>query len=494
MSILIRYLIRSHVGPFLFSFTLITGLLFLNTVAQRLDQLIGKGLPWTVLADFAILALPHTVALTLPMSVLVAVLYSFSDLTAENEITAMTGGGVNPVRLLMPLVGIGVILAGLMFLFNDKVLPESNHALKNLLVDIGRKSPTFQLREQVVNEVVAETENRRRIYYLQASRIDPVTDELEDIVIYDVSDPSAQRTTYAKRGTMAFSQDQTDLYLNLYDGSVFEVPKDRLGGFQQAEFAQQFLPIRGISNILERGYASDYRSDREMSTEMLGWRALGYERDRAEVREEAYGSSLVAVKRALGWTGTGEGMVPPTPSPASDGVAARPDPMVPAGLQQPEPLPPDGVTREVVTASKTQAERDESFRLAAIKYRVEIHKKYAIAFACIVFVLLGAPLAVRFPRGGVGMVITASVVIFAIFWMSLIGGETLADRGYMSPAMSMWLPNLVLLPIGIIMVSRMSKQMATARAGGWDDLFFTLTKWVRRPFQKVEPAEASPAA
>ena len=147
-----------------------------------------------------------------------------------------------------------------------------------------------------------------------------------------------------------------------------------------------------------------------------------------------------------------------------------------------------------MSASKTQAERDESFRLAAIKYRVEIHKKYAIAFACIVFVLLGAPLAVRFPRGGVGMVITASVVIFAIFWMSLIGGETLADRGYMSPAMSMWLPNLVLLPIGIIMVSRMSKQMATARAGGWDDLFFTLTKWVRRPFQKVEPAEASPAA
>ena len=494
MSILIRYLIRCQVGPFLFSFTLLTGLLFLNTVAQRLDQLIGKGLPWTVLADFAVLALPHTVALTLPMSVLVAVLYSFSDLTAENEITAMTGGGVNPVRLLMPLVGIGVILAGLMFLFNDKVLPESNHALKNLLVDIGRKSPTFQLREQVVNEVVAETENRRRIYYLQASRIDPVTSELEDIVIYDVSDPSAQRTTYAKRGTMAFSQDQTDLYLNLYDGSVFEVPKDRLGGFQQAEFSQQFLPIRGISNILERGYASDYRSDREMSTEMLAWRALSYERDRAEVREEAYGSSLQAVKRALGWTGIGEGMIPPSPSRGSDGVAARPGLTVPAGLQQSEVLPPDEVTREVMSASKTQAERDESFRLAAIKYRVEIHKKYAIAFACIVFVLLGAPLAVRFPRGGVGMVITASVVIFAIFWMSLIGGETLADRGYMSPAMSMWLPNLVLLPIGIIMVSRMSKQMATARAGGWDDLFFTLTKWVRRPFQKVEPAEASPAA
>ena len=153
MAILIRYLIRSHIGPFLFSFTLITGLLFLNTIAQRLDQLMGKGLPWTVLGQFALLALPHTVALTLPMSVLVAVLFAFSDLTAENEITAMTGGGVNPVRLLLPLVGIGVILAGAMFLFNDRVLPETNHALRKLLVDVNRKSPTFQLREQVLNEI-----------------------------------------------------------------------------------------------------------------------------------------------------------------------------------------------------------------------------------------------------------------------------------------------------------------------------------------------------
>lgn len=494
MSILIRYLIRSHVGPFLFSLTLLTGLLFLNTVAQRLDQLIGKGLPWTVLFEFALYARPHTVALTLPMSVLVAVLYAFSDLTAENEVTAMTGGGVNPVRILMPLVGIGVILAGCMFLFNDKVLPESNHALKNLLVDIGRKSPTFQLREQVVNEVVAETDNRRRVYFLQASRIDPVTSELEDIVIYDVGDPSTRRTTYAERGTMAFSQDQTDLYLNLYNGSVFEVPKERVGGFQQADFGQQFLPIRGISNILRRGYAADYRSDREMSTEMLGWRALSYDRDRAEVMDEARDASLVAVRKALGWHGPDERLVPPR---AEAGQVDRRDSagglMVPARLQQSQPLPPDGVTRTIVTSSKTHAEREENFRLAAIKYRVEIHKKYAIAFACVVFVLLGAPLAVRFPRGGVGMVITASVFIFAIFWMSLIGGETLADQGYMSPGLSMWLPNLILLPIGIVMVARMSRQVATARAGGWDDLLFTLTGWLRRPFRRMVSSGAGPS-
>jgi lipopolysaccharide export system permease protein len=479
MAILIRYLVRSHIGPFLFSLTLLTGLLFLNTVAQRLDQLIGKGLPWTVLVQFAGLALPHTVALTLPMSVLVAVLYAFSDLTAENEITAMTGGGINPIRILMPLAGIGVILAGTMFLFNDLVLPESNHALKNLLVDISRKSPTFQLREQVVNEVVADQDTRKRFFYLQASKIDPVTSEMEDIIIYDVSDPQNRRTTYAERGTMAFSEDQTDLYLNLFNGSVFEVPRDRLGGFQQVEFGQQFLPIENISNILERGSGRDYRSDREMSTEKLMWQALSYDRQRAAVMDEAHDDALYAVRKALGWQYSGDSLAPLGPG---SGVAEA------VGQEihwDPEGMPPDAITRSVVMTTKTNAERERMFRLRAIKYRVEIHKKYTIAFACIVFVLLGAPLAVRFPRGGVGMVITASVAIFSIFWMSLIGGETLADRGYVSPAIAMWLPNILLLPIGLLMVARMSRQVATARAGGWDDLFSTLLNGIRGSVRKL---------
>jgi lipopolysaccharide export system permease protein len=484
MAILIRYLVRSHIGPFLFSLTLLTGLLFLNTVAQRLDQLIGKGLPWTVLVQFAGLALPHTVALTLPMSVLVAVLYAFSDLTAENEITAMTGGGINPIRILMPLAGIGVILAGTMFLFNDLVLPESNHALKNLLVDISRKSPTFQLREQVVNEVVADQDTRKRFFYLQASKIDPVTSEMEDIIIYDVSDPQSRRTTYAERGTMAFSEDQTDLYLNLFNGSVFEVPRDRIGGFQQVEFGQQFLPIENISNILERGSGGDYRSDREMSTEKLMWQALSYDRQRAAVMDEAHDDALYAVRKALGWQNSGDSLAPLV---RGSGVAEAVGQELEIDSDWPpsELLPPDEITRSVVTTTKTNAERDRMFRLRAIKYRVEIHKKYTIAFACIVFVLLGAPLAVRFPRGGVGMVITASVLIFALFWMSLIGGETLADRGYVSPAIAMWLPNILLLPVGLFMVARMSRQVATSRAGGWDDLFSTLLNGIRGSVRKL---------
>ncbi len=474
MSILIRYLIRSHIGPFLFSFSLITGLLFLNTIAQRLDQLMGKGLPWTVLAKFALLALPHTVALTLPMSVLVAVLFAFSDLTAENEITAMTGGGVNPVRLLLPLIGIGVILAGGMFLFNDRVLPETNHALRKLLVDVNLKTPTFQLREQVLNVIHTENEGGiPRTFYLSASRIDPVTSIMEDVIISDVSDPQARRTTYADRGSMAFSEDQTILYLTLLDGVILEVPAGVEGTFQRAEFAEQFLPLKGIQNLLEQGSGGDRRSDREMSTDQLADSAKAAEEERARFVVDMRDEALYAVRRALGWRIDGDTLIPLEAAAVGDEGLEMED-------NQSGPAPRDQLTNATFLNTRTSALRAESLRLSAIEKRVEIHKKYSIAFACIVFMLIGPPLAVRFPRGGVGMVITASIVIFAVFWASLIGGETLADDGYVSPALAMWLPNLILLPLGILMTRRISTQMATARGGGWDDLVFTVSSAMKK--------------
>ena len=204
MKIITAYLIRAHIGQFLFAFTALTGLLFLNAFAVRMADLVGKGLAWSVIGEFVLLSLPHTVALTLPMAILVSVLYTFSELTGANEITAMAAGGIRPLRMLLPLLGIGTIFAGLMLFFNDQVLPDSNHRLKSLIIDVAQKSPTFELRERVVNEI--DTEDRNGAVYLQAATIDAVTNEMTEVVIYDLTDPNAHRTIYAERGTMVFSE------------------------------------------------------------------------------------------------------------------------------------------------------------------------------------------------------------------------------------------------------------------------------------------------
>jgi lipopolysaccharide export system permease protein len=151
VKILRRYLLREHLAPFLFALGALTGLLILNQLAKQFSNLIGKGLPWTVIGAVFGLSLPFILAMTLPMAVLVAVLHAFSRLGADSEITALKASGVNLARLARALLLAAAAVAVCEFLFLDQVLPRANHRLKNLLVDIARKKPTVELREQMVN-------------------------------------------------------------------------------------------------------------------------------------------------------------------------------------------------------------------------------------------------------------------------------------------------------------------------------------------------------
>lgn len=474
MRILTRYLIRAHVGPFLFAVTALTGLLFLNAVAQRLEDLAGKGLTWDVIVDFLVLSLPHTVALTLPMAVLVAVLYAFSDLAANNEVTAMKAGGVRPQRLLVPLLGMGTVIALVMLFFNDRVLPEANHQLKNLLLDINRKSPTFTLREQVVNRIEAQETGER--FFLQAARIDNTTSALYDVVIVDSNDPMTYRTTVADSGFMAFNEQRTDLYLTLFDGVAYESPENPPGGFQTMFFDKQVVPIRGIGNEMERRVTGSDRGDREMSIAMLADVARSRRAQLDSVREENRENTKNAVLLALGHA------VPDTAGSWRDMVTMTAS--TPAHMAQGTAFQRDHMTRRVALNARSSQSRVRSLFQTANRYEVEIHKKISLAVACIVFVLLGAPLAVRFPRGGLGLVIAASSAIFAVYWIGLIGGESLSDRGIAPPWATMWFPNVVFTILGLMLVKRMGRESATMRGGGWDDLKFTLQRAVTSPFRR----------
>ena len=128
---------------------------------------------------------------------------------------------------------------------------------------------------------------------------------------------------------------------------------------------------------------------------------------------------------------------------------------------------------------RTNAVRFDVQRLSTFRFRVETHKKYAIAFACLIFVLLGPPMAIRFPQGGAGMVIAGSVGIFFFYGMGLIGGERLADRGQLDPVVAMWLPNVILVLPALYLMSTMARQISTNRGSTWDELRFRMGEVLR---------------
>jgi lipopolysaccharide export system permease protein len=473
MRILTRYLLKAHFGPFLFALFALSGIMFVQTIARRMQDLAGKGLPTSVVLEVMYLSMPHILALTLPMAVLVAVLYAFAQMAAENEITALKASGVKLTRLVAPLVVAGVLFAGFMLWFNDRVLPDANHRLKNLIVDVAAKTPTLNLIEGYPNAI--RTTDFRTRYWLRAERIDDQSGRMRDVVIYDLSNPRKARTVYADSGSMSMNPAQTDMMLTLHDGYVHEVDEYQQAELQRVLFREQRIELKGVGTQLQRSM-DDYRTDREMSIAMLRGVVDSARAQMAVLEVEAAAFHERSIGTVL--AGPGDGNVPP-PSAGGLSVAAA------AGGDHRRLMRPDLMygndyfSYQAALEAQRYANNAQSLQDQMNQYRVEYHKKYAIPFACIIFVLIGAPLAVRFPRGGVGMVIASSFTIFGIYYMSLIGGESLGDRGVISPFWGPWAPNLLFGTIALWALSRIGRETATSRGGGWEDLWLAVRSALR---------------
>ena len=459
MRILTRYLLRAHLGPFLFAFVALTGVVLINTLAKRLAELAGKGLPLGVILEFFVLALPAAVALTFPMAVLVAVLYTFSNFTAENEIMALKASGVDLRRLLVPLLVAAGVITGMMVWFNDRVLPESNFRWSQLYLDIARKTPTLILAPQTLNRI-APSNATGQVFYMRAARIEPGTNRLWDVSIYDVTNPSTVRTIYADSGRALFNRAQTDLVMRLFDGHMREVSVDDPRVFRRIDFKEQRFGIPGVGNLLQvdGSGGGSYRGEREMTIGMLAAHVDTLARDRRESLKRA---REVAV-RDLALVLPGAKREPPKVVAPSTGFISSES--------------GDARERARRTADELQASRRRAADLTREigDYQVEIHKKYSIAVASLVFVLVGVPLALRFGGGGIGMVIATSMVIFSAYYVGLIGGESLAGRGLMRPWVAMWIVNVLMTVVGVFGMATVGRETSTARNSAWDGIMQAL--------------------
>ena len=145
MTIISKYIIREHIGPFLLALLTIIFLFLLNILFRDLGKLLGKGLSIWVICRFFIYNLAWIMAVAVPMSVLVATLMAFGRLSADNEIIALKASGVHLYRLLMPLLISALLLTLAMERFGNIVLPDFNYRFSLLYSAISRKRPTLSL-------------------------------------------------------------------------------------------------------------------------------------------------------------------------------------------------------------------------------------------------------------------------------------------------------------------------------------------------------------
>lgn len=500
MKLVTRYVVREHVGPLLFALSALTSLLMLQYVARQLANLAGKGLPWSAIGKFFVLSLPFTIAMTMPMAVLVATLYTFGRMAAEHEITAFKASGVRVRTLMVPVLTCAFVLSIAMVAFNDQVLPRANHELRILQNDIAKTKPTLALRDQAMNAVTDQ-------FFIRIARSDANTNKMYDVVIYDLTKGPERKTIYADSGVFSLTPNGQDLLLQLFDGYSQEFVRGDARRLQRSFFSDQTVKVRGITRGFESTSNDDFRSDREMTVCEMHRRYATDALEFRRVRQEyiMYASQLVApgtkTLRAPRDRPAEEGLarfycvtlpslfLPKKAKAQAPVVTATPQapvvtppgdtlkdslgaviPPPPPAVTMAAPMPPAIDTMTMYRGAMNAADAQlVASREGLDSLTVEIHKKFALSFACLVFVLFGPPIALRFPRGGVGVTLGVSIAVFGLYYICLMGGEALADKGLVRASLAMWIANATFTLIGVVLLWRVESTTDTSRGGGIRD-------------------------
>ncbi len=456
--ILDRYILANHIGPYCFSLAIITFIFVMDFIIRWLDKFIGKGVGVLTIFEFFFLSLGHMFALIIPMAVMPATLMGFGQLAADNEVTAMKSSGVSLYRMILPvLAATAALTLGLVFYFN-MLLPESNHRLMNLMLDIGRMKPTLQIKENMFSDALAG-------YTILVREKNDKTGEIKGVQIFEVKG-GLPRSIIATGGRMIYRESESVLRFELDDGEIHEMPDQAdIKTYRRTFFKHFTLNIQDTERTLKRSDRT-HRNDREMTVGMMRAKILEYAgtsaSTRAHMNQVALDFLVGAFARVIGDARalSPAASVPPRP-PEPD--AARAVPRVESDAEQ------------ILQILETQTYALDSNLRQINRYGVEIHKKFAIPFSCIIFVLLGAPLAIRSGKRGMTVSIGFSILFFLVYYVFLIGGEKLADRRLMEPWLAMWLANIIFLAVAVIVLRQTNRESG---AIGWARL--NPAKWWRR--------------
>lgn len=434
---------------------MITFLFLVDFIVRILSSILSKGLGWQVVVEIILLNLAWMLALSIPMAVLVASLMAFGRFSSDNEITAMKSLGISPLRAMAPVALVAVALTVFMIWFNDRILPQANFRAAALRNDITRKKPTALITPR---QLISDFDN----YKIWIDSLNRETGLLLGLRIFREEGAKPLQYTFADSATMEYKNSGRTILIHLRHGENHLIDAKDRENYARIRFARQTLSLDNIDATLEHRERT-YRTDREMPVEEMR-EIVAASRGRIVDLQKEYGEKIFDDIRAMDILMSGDSVknIPPR-------LLAKP------WLEANEP---GAVTvAQVYRAEKDKGylfkryeQREETELKEINQYAVEIHKKFAIPLACLVFVFIGAPLGIMARKGGVGTGTIYSLFFFVVYWVGMIRGEVLADRLMVKPWVAMWSPNIILGLIGTFLVWRMVRENYLGTLSPWQRL------------------------
>jgi lipopolysaccharide export system permease protein len=447
-------ILRRLPGPFFGWLGTLMFLLLMQFLIRWLPEIAGKGIPIPVIIELIAYNLAYMVVLAVPMSVLLAALMAFGGLAESKYYTVIKSTGISFGQIVWPTLVVATVVMGGMLYFNNVMLPEANHRARQLWGDIRGKRPGFELRTGIFYDGVED-------YSILVEDRPAGTNELVDITIYDYTQGrNRQAVIKAERGRIESQDRGARLTLLLRDGVMHRPlppsPGTQAERYERLAFDRHRIQFTLSNAVFRRSESGDVsRSTRTMRTPQLlrtldslraertaRYRSL-YDRVHDQIGRETRDGNEASTAPAPDTT-RADSSAPPAAYAALAGLPSRPRRRaVRTALQS---------ARDVHSAVE-HTQRDTRWTSQRIRsYQVELYKKFSIALACLVFMFVGAPLGLALRRGGLATIGAVALGIFMFYWITLVQGEKLSERGFFPPWIGMWIANLIMSGAGIWLV------------------------------------------
>lgn len=490
MKILDRYILTSFVQTFLSVFIILFFIFILQGIWLFIDQLAGKDLEFFVIVKFLGYYSPTIVPLVLPLSILLASIMTFGSFAENYEFAAMKSSGISLRRAMRSLTIFIVLLSIVAFFFANNVIPQAQYKFTSLRKNIIQRKPAMAIVEGQFNAI-------GNFNIKVEKKTGENGEKLHNVTIHKRQTSSVYSTIIrAKEGLLKSSDKSNLLQLELYDGYYYEDLINNTSGsdskekmpFAKSSFSRQLMNI----DLTELNKADNQDDGVSLTNNMLNMNELKYTIDSLQTnynKEQKSTAENIAVRTNAAFT--------PLLSIAKDSIAKKGEPSIPADLlallkknnkARVLELATNniGSTDYVVTSGKSGLEE----KIKNINgHWVALYDKFVIAYACIMMFFIGAPLGAIIRKGGLGLPIVFSVLIFIIFHFINTFGKKMAQENGIPPFLGSWMSSFVLTPLAILLTYRATNDIGLINM---DNLLLPLQKGLEkllklRPKQKINP-------
>jgi lipopolysaccharide export system permease protein len=451
-----KFLLKSFIGPLIFTFFIVLIILILQFLWMYVDELAGKGLDFKILSEllyhFALTFVPTA----LPLGILLASLMTFGNMGEFSELSALKSSGIPLQRIMLPLMILIGVISVVSFFFSNNVLPYSTDKARTLLWDIRRKKPDINIQAGTFYNGVPD-------FSIKITTKDPVTNRLDNLIIYDHRQRRGNYSVIiADSGYMRLTKDETGLIMTLYNGHGYTDLEEKNVIASQRKYPSRFdyfkeqsivIPLTGFD--LQRSEEGLFKSSAAMlNISQLTFTIDSLNRKYKEKINKQFRDfkdiKVYAVRNMIPYT-TDKAL-----KPDSLGAIRRFDARV--LFDSLTVSDKRSVLLKAIEHVKDEisvlVEKNDSqkYEIKAIrKYEVEWNKKLTMSFACLVFFFIGAPLGAIIRKGGLGTPAVISIFFFVVYYVISISGQKLVEEDVVGAFAGMWASSYILLPIGVFL-------------------------------------------